>query len=84
MCLALPGQLLETDSAEPLLRSGNVDFNGIVKNVSLACVPEARPGDYVIVHAGLAIAIIDPQEARLTLQAFADMDTLMDTPGDPA
>lgn len=76
MCLALPGQVLEIDSSEPLLRNGVVDFNGVRKSVSLAYLPEAKPGDYVIVHAGLAIAIIDEQEAQLTLQAFADMDAL--------
>lgn len=76
MCLALPGQVLEIDSSEPLLRNGVVDFNGVRKSVSLAYLPEAKPSDYVIVHAGLAIAIIDEQEAQLTLQAFAEMDAL--------
>lgn len=76
MCLALPGQVIEIDSSEPLLRNGVVDFNGVRKSVSLAYLPEAKPGDYVIVHAGLAIAIIDEQEAQLTLQAFAEMDAL--------
>ncbi len=74
MCLAVPGKIISIEdiasSAEdaPLWRTGKVSFAGIVKEVSLAYVPEAQIGDYVIVHVGFALSIIDPQEAEATLQ----------------
>lgn len=65
MCLGIPGRILRVDEGE--LRSGSVAFGGIAKSVCLACVPEASVGDYVIVHAGFAIARIDEKEAERTL-----------------
>jgi len=67
MCLAVPGQLLDIDGGDALTRQGRVCFAGIVKVVNLACVPEARVGDFVLVHAGFAIAVIDEDQARRTL-----------------
>ena len=67
MCLAVPGQLLDIDGSDELTRQGRVCFAGIVKVANLACVPEAQVGDYVLVHAGFAIAVIDEDEARRTL-----------------
>lgn len=61
MCLAVPGKIVNVD-ADPL-RMGKVDFSGIVKEVSLAYVPEAGIGDYVLVHAGFAISKVDEAEA---------------------
>jgi hydrogenase assembly chaperone HypC/HupF len=55
MCLAIPGEILSIQDGEPLMRTGRVRFGGIVKEVSLAYVPEAEIGDYVIVHVGFAI-----------------------------
>lgn len=66
MCLAIPGEILSIDEASPL-RAGRVSFGGVVKEVCLACVPEATPGDFVVVHAGFAISRLDPAEARRTL-----------------
>ena len=63
MCLALPGCVVETRGAE-LERSARVSFAGTLKDVSLAFVPEAVVGDYVLVHAGFAIARIDEKKAR--------------------
>jgi len=63
MCLAVPGKLIHIGDGDPMLRSGKVDFGGIVKDVSLALVPDAREGDYVLVHAGIAIGTVDEQEA---------------------
>jgi hydrogenase expression/formation protein HypC len=63
MCLAVPGQILSIDDADPLLRAGRVSFGGIVKSIALAMVPEARVGQYVLAHAGVAIAVIDEAEA---------------------
>ncbi len=78
MCLAVPGRIVEISAAEPLLRNGRVDFSGVDRWISLAYLPEARVHDYVIVHAGLAIALIDEQEAAASLQAFADLDASID------
>ncbi|MBS2132201.1 HypC/HybG/HupF family hydrogenase formation chaperone (plasmid) [Burkholderia thailandensis] len=74
MCLAVPGEILSVDGDDPLTRQGRVAFGGIVKQANLAYVPEARPGDYVLVHAGFAIAVIDEGEALRTLASFAASD----------
>jgi len=71
MCLAVPGRLLDIDGDDALARQGRVAFGGIVKQANLAYVPEARPGDYVLVHAGFAIAVIDEREAARTLDFLA-------------
>lgn len=72
MCLAVPGQLLSVDAGDALTRQGRVSFAGVVRVASLAYVPEARPGDYVLVHAGFAITVLDETEARRTLAYLAD------------
>jgi hydrogenase expression/formation protein HypC len=75
MCLAVPGQILSIEHADDmLLRSGRVSFSGIVKEINLAYVPESQLGDYVIVHAGFALSILDEDEALKTLQAIAALD----------
>jgi hydrogenase expression/formation protein HypC len=71
MCLAVPGEVLSVEGADPLTREGRVAFAGIVKRTNLAFVPKAKAGDYVLVHAGLAIAVIDQAEALKTL-AYID------------
>lgn len=77
MCLALPGQILSIEHADDaLLRSGRVEFGGVVKQANLAYVPEAVVGDYVIVHAGFAISQLDAEEAAATLQEFAALAVL--------
>lgn len=68
MCLAIPGKVIEvTESEDPLFRSGRVSFAGIVKTIQLACTPGAVVGDYVLVHVGFAIAVVDEAEATRTL-----------------
>ena len=64
MCLAIPGRVLAIAGDDALLRSGEVAFGDIVKTVSLACVPEVAVGQYVLVHAGLAISVIDEARAQ--------------------
>ena len=64
MCLAIPGCVQAIAGADPLMRTGEVAFGDIVKQVSLACVPEVEVGQYVLVHAGLAISVIDEAQAR--------------------
>jgi hydrogenase expression/formation protein HypC len=74
MCLAVPGQILSISSDDDdLIRSGRVSFGGIIKEVSLAYVPEAQIGNYVIVHVGFAIAILDEAAALQTLSDLAQM-----------
>ena len=64
MCLAVPGKIVSIEGADPILRSGRVNFGGIVKNINLAYVPEAKVGDYVLVHVGFAISTIEEKEAQ--------------------
>lgn len=59
---------------DPLWREARVDFCGVIKVVSLACVPGAAVGDYVLVHAGMAISIVDEEEARAVLEHFQEME----------
>jgi hydrogenase expression/formation protein HypC len=67
MCLGVPGRLVERDERTDELVGGVVEFAGVRRRVSLACVPDARPGDHVIVHAGIAISVVDPDEAERVL-----------------
>ena len=79
MCLAVPGKILTMDGAEPILRTGKVQFGGIVKEVHLACLPEAKVGDYVIVHVGFAISIVDEKEATRVFEYLKEMDALRES-----
>lgn len=67
MCLAIPGKIETIDNLEAQQRSGTVSFAGIRKAVNLAFVADAMPGDYVIVHAGIAIARLNEAEAQQVL-----------------
>ena len=69
MCLALPALVVELQPDEHAL----VDLGGVRKSVNVALVPEARVGDYVIVHVGHAIGLLDAEEAARTLALFAEM-----------
>lgn len=69
MCLAIPGKILSIDRSEPELTMARVDFSGIVKNICIQWV-DVSEGDYVLAHAGMAIAVVDAQEALLTLEEF--------------
>ncbi|GAB4239275.1 MAG: HypC/HybG/HupF family hydrogenase formation chaperone [Acidobacteriota bacterium] len=74
MCLAVPGRIVSISGEEPLERTGKVDFGGVIRDVNLACVPEAGIGDYVMVHVGLAISVVDEAEAQEMLQCFELLD----------
>lgn len=76
MCLAVPGKILNITGDDPLVRSGKVSFGGITKEVSLAYVPEAKLGDYVIVHVGFALSIVDENEANQVFEYLRQMDEL--------
>ena len=75
MCLAIPGKVVEIQELGPL-RAARVQFGGIVRQVSLSFVPEARLGDYVMVHVGFAISRVDSGEAERTYQLLAEMGAL--------
>jgi len=70
MCLALPGRIESIEDVDPLTRTGMVRFDGVVRRIHLACVPEASVGDYVLVHVGIAISRIDEEAARRAVEAL--------------
>ncbi|MEU7875387.1 HypC/HybG/HupF family hydrogenase formation chaperone [Dactylosporangium sp. NPDC049140] len=72
MCLGVPGRILQTTDAGGITM-GTVDFGGVVREVCLAYAPEARAGDYVIVHVGFAISLVDEAEAQRTLEILRAM-----------
>jgi hydrogenase expression/formation protein HypC len=78
MCLGVPGLLVDRHAPSGELAYGTVEFAGVRRRVCLACVLEAQPGDYVIVHAGMAISKIDPAEAQ---RVFAHLREIGDTEG---
>jgi hydrogenase expression/formation protein HypC len=78
MCLAIPGLVLSTSGSEQITRTGQVKFGGITKEVSLAYVPEARVGDYVIVHVGFAISTLNEAEANRVFEYLREMDELQE------
>ena len=84
MCLAIPGKIASISGDDPLMRTGKVDFGGILKEVSLAYVPEATVGDYVIVHVGFALSRVDEAEAQQVFQYLREMEELADLEGSGA
>jgi len=75
MCLAIPGKIISIEG-EDLARTARVSFGGIVKQVSLAYVPEAEVGDYAIVHVGFAISLLDEAEALRTFDYLKQIGEL--------
>jgi hydrogenase expression/formation protein HypC len=75
VCLAIPGKILEIQEIGQM-RAARVQFGGIVRQVSLVFVPEAREGDYVMVHVGFAISQVDSAEAERTYQLLKEMGEL--------
>ncbi|MEO8285210.1 MAG: HypC/HybG/HupF family hydrogenase formation chaperone [Chloroflexota bacterium] len=78
MCLAIPGLVLSTSGGDLIERLGLVKFGGITKEVSLAFVPEAKVGDYVIVHVGFAISTLNEAEANRVFEYLREMDELQE------
>jgi len=72
MCLAVPGKILEIYETNGLLM-GKIDFNGIIREACLTYVPEAKVGDYTIIHVGFALNLIDEKEAMDTLALLEDI-----------
>ena len=79
MCLAVPGKIVTLLVEEHLgLRRGKVNFGGICKEVCLDYTPEARIGDYVMVHVGFALSIVNEEEAHRVFDALRELDLLED------
>ena len=74
MCLAVPGKILEIhDIGDELFRSAKVSFGGVLKEVNLSMLPEAKVEDYVMVHVGVALSIVDEEEASKTIEYLTAM-----------
>ena len=85
MCLAVPGKIISV-SGEDLARQARVDFGGVLKEVNLAYVPEAQIGEYVLVHVGFAISVVDEEEAGKVfgyLKEMGELGELGDLTPDP-
>ena len=79
MCLSIPGKLIEiTAQLDETFRVGRVSFDGIIKEVSLTLVPEAKIDDYVLVHVGAAISVVDEEEAKKTFDLLKQLGELHD------
>jgi len=77
MCLAIPGRIISiTEGASDLERTARVEFGGIIKEVQLAYVPDAKVDDYVIVHVGFALSKVDPEEAARVFEYLKEMGEL--------
>jgi len=77
MCLAIPGKLVAiTGQLDETFRFGKVSFGGIMKDVNLSMLPEARIGDYVLVHVGVAISMVDEEEANKTFEYIRQIGEL--------
>jgi len=76
MCLAIPGQIESITGDDPFSRSGRVSFGGVVREVNLAYVPQAKTGDYVLVHVGFALSMVDADEAAQVFDYLKQMDEL--------
>ncbi len=76
MCLGVPGKVTRIDKDPHGMTMGRVDFSGITREVCLAYVPEVKPGDYVIVHVGFAISIVDEEEAKAVFEYLKQANDL--------
>jgi hydrogenase expression/formation protein HypC len=79
MCLSIPGKLTSVNAQlDDTFRIGKVSFGGILQDVNLSLVPEARVGDYILVHVGVAISIINEEEAHKTFEYLKKTGDLAD------
>ena len=76
MCLSLPGRVLSVEDVDPAFRCGCVDFRGVRRTINLALAPEVKAGDYVLVHVGVAIARVSPEEAARIYADFEEIGAL--------
>jgi len=76
MCLAVPGKIISISGDDPMTRMGKVSFSGVIKEANLAYVPEAKVNDYVLVHVGFALNIVDEAEAHQVFDYLHQMGEL--------
>ncbi|MBI4403010.1 MAG: HypC/HybG/HupF family hydrogenase formation chaperone [Deltaproteobacteria bacterium] len=76
MCLGIPGKIIKILNDDPVMRLGSVSFGGVIKEISLAYVPQAGIGDYVIVHAGFAISVLKEQEALEVFSYIQEIEAI--------
>lgn len=76
MCLAVPGRVVRWIDRDPTFAQAEVEFDGVRRTCHMACVADAQEGDYVIVHAGVAISRLDEEQARRTLEDLARLGEL--------
>lgn len=74
MCLAIPGKLISIEETNTIISKGKVDFNGVTKDVILSYVPEAQINDYVLVHAGFAMSVINEVKAKEMISLIENLD----------
>lgn len=77
MCLGIPGKIIEINPQNGI-PMGKVDFGGVIREVCFAALPDARIGEYAIIHAGFALSILSEEEAQTTLQALQEIADLND------
>jgi hydrogenase expression/formation protein HypC len=87
MCLGIPGRVHSWLNQDDLFATANIEFGGISRPCNMVCVPEAQVGDFVIVHAGVAICRIDAAEAARVLAELerlelADLESSLAAPAD--
>ncbi len=75
MCLAIPGKIMEIYDQNSL-RMGKIDFGGVIREACLEALPDAKVGDYTIVHAGFALNLLSEEEAQETLATFRELDAI--------
>ena len=77
MCLAIPGKIISiTENKDGYMRTGRVNFSGIFKEINLELVPDAKENDYVLVHVGVALSLVDEEEANRSLEYLMQMNEL--------
>lgn len=76
MCLAIPGKIVSIGDETAFIRMGRVQFGSIVKEASLAFVPQAKVGDYILVHAGVAISLVHEDEAQKIFSYLEKIDEI--------
>ncbi len=83
MCLSIPGKLESIESQlDEIFRVGKVSFGEIKKDINLSMVPDAKVGDYVLVHVGVAISIVDEDEAKRTFDLLLQMGEVDEMKGE--
>ena len=77
MCLAVPGKLIEIDKSGSMIM-GRIDYSGTIQTACLEYIPEVEIGQYVLIHAGFAISIVQEDEAKKSLELFAELARIND------